>query len=87
MLFFVVVFFKFCFAVVFVFIAVGYGLLVFFNLAAQINFDLEGSINGPASLSGPEGCSSTLLPNCSIVTTSPSDPTDIARRNYCLAFV
>lgn len=63
------------------------GFCFFFNLAAQINFDLEGSINVSASLSGLEGCNSTLLPNCSIVTTSPSDPTDIARRNYCLAFV
>lgn len=57
----------------------------FFHLAAHINFDLEGNINVSALLSGPEGCNSSPLPNCGIVTTLSSDLTDTARRNYCLA--
>lgn len=60
----------------------GFG---FFHLAAQMNFDLEGNINVSALRSGPEGCNSSPLPNCGIVTTSSSDLTFIARRNYCLA--
>lgn len=51
------------------------------HLAAQINFDLEGNINVSVLLSVPEGCNSTLLPNCSIEPTSTSDLTDTARRN------
>lgn len=56
-----------------------------FFSTAHINVDLEGNINVSALLSGPEGCNSSLLTNCSIVTTSSSDLTDRARRNYCLA--
>lgn len=48
-------------------------------------FDLEGNTNFSALLSGPEGCNSSLLTNCGIVTTSSSNLTDTARRNYCLA--